>query len=366
MAGRNRGSMSVTPTIKPFSTIREPNLEYLARALPEQALDPELPIIDNHHHLLIIRGRKAEKFGKQSQYLVDEFAADIAESGHNVIASVFIECDQMYRATGPKEMRPVGEVEFLVGQAAMADSGDFGPARIAAGIVGQADLNLGDAVAPVLEAEIAAGNGRFCGVRHSGGFADDPSIRNNATARPGLYLDETFRRGVKKLGEFGLTFDAMVFHPQLPDVTSLAKALPEVTIALGHCGAPLGSGKYAEDKEGVFATWKESMTELSKCPNVHVKLGGMTIRLAAYDFRVLNQPPTSTELAGLWGRYISTCIELFGPERCMFESNFPVEKMGVPYGTLWNAFKRISSGASDSEKHSLFSDTARRVYRLNV
>lgn len=355
--------MSSAP--KHFSSLEPDRAEYLASALPEEVIDPARPIIDTHHHLWDVKGALEGKLdGRDHRYMVDEFAAD-AGTGHNVAASVFVECRAMYRADGPIEMRPVGEVTFIAGLAAMSESGRYGPTRVAAGIVGHADLTLGDRVAPVLEAEILAGGSRFRGVRYMAGWSDDPTVRSNATATgPGLYRSATFHAGVHRLARLGLSFDAMVFHPQLDDVAVLAAACPDCQVVLGHCGAPLGSGRYASARDEVFAAWKLSMTRLAQLPNVAVKLGGMTIRLAAFDFRNIPRPPSSAELAEMWGPYIGTCIELFGPGRCMFESNFPVDKMGLPYRTLWNGFKRITASASEDEKQMLFSGNARRVYKL--
>jgi predicted TIM-barrel fold metal-dependent hydrolase len=272
----------------------------------------------------------------------------------------------MYRAGGPREMRPVGETEFVAGIAAMSDSGGFGKTRVAAGIVGYADLTKGDWVQPVLEAHIRAGGGRFRGVRHSGGWDADPIIGNSAPdMAPGLYERPDFRAGLAKLSALGLSLDAWVFHPQLADVTALARAFPGTNIIMGHCGGPLGYGAYAGKRDAVFAAWKASVTELARCPNVTMKLGGMMMRLAATDYLAQPRPPSSEELAALWRPYIETCIELFGPQRCMFESNFPVEKMGIGWSALWNAFKRLASGASAGEKQALFAGTARRVYRLD-
>ena len=202
-------------------------------------------------------------------------------------------------------------------------------------------------------------------MRHSAGWSPDPSIRRNATSTgPGVYLGAGFREGLKCLTALGLSLDALLFYSQLDDLVDLARAQPDAAIALCHCGTPLGIDPSEAGRQQVYATWKAGMTRLAQCENVNVKLGGMTVRLAAYDYRTMERPPTSSELAALWGPYIETCIELFGAQRCMFESNFPVEKMGVPYKVLWNAFKRITANASASEKQALYSGTARRFYQI--
>jgi len=338
-----------------FGRIYPPDEAWLARTPPEAILDPDLPIIDTHHHLWD---------RSDHRYLLHEFLADV-RTGHNVVATVFLECHAMYRAGGPAAMRPVGETEFVAGIAAMSDSGIYGPTRVAAGIVGFADLTLGDRVEPVLEAQLRAGGGRFRGVRHSAAWDASPVIGNSRTADgPHVMRRPDFRTGLARLTALGLSLDAWVFHPQLADVIDLARAFPAANIIVGHVGGPLGYGPYAGKRDEVFAAWKAGITELATCQNVVMKLGGMMMRLAAYDYRALPAPPSSAELAAYWRPYNETCIERFGPDRCMFESNFPVDKMGIGWAALWNAFKRIAAGASAAEKLALFSGTARRVYRL--
>jgi predicted TIM-barrel fold metal-dependent hydrolase len=339
-----------------FGRISAPDDAWLARALPETVIEPELPVIDTHHHLW-------ER--PDHRYLLHEFLADVA-TGHNVVATVFLECNAMYRATGPVELRPLGQTEFVAGMAAMSESGGYGPTRVAAGIVGFADLTLGDRVEPVLEAHVRAGGGRFRGVRHSAAWDASPIIGSSHTAN-GLHLmrQADFRAGLARLTKLGLSLDAWAFHPQLADVVELARTFPDANIIVGHVGGPLGYGPYTGKRDEVFALWKAGVTELARCPNVTMKLGGMMMRLAAYDYRSEPRPPSSEELAALWRPYIEPCIELFGPTRCMFESNFPVDKMGIGWVALWNAFKRIAAGASADEKQALFSATARRAYRLD-
>ena len=342
-----------TPTS--FGRIVPPDEAWLARQTPEPILEPALPCIDTHHHLW---------HRPDHRYLLDELLADLG-SGHNVVATVFLECHAMYRADGPEAMRPVGETEFVAGIAAMSDSGRYGATRVAAGIVGFADLSLGDRVEPVLEAHLRAGGGRFRGVRYSAAWDASPVIGNIGTAAgPHILQRPEVRAGVACLAAHGLSLDAWVFHPQLGDVVELARAWPAATIVVGHCGGPLGYGPYAGKRDEVFAGWKASITELAACPNVTMKVGGMMMRLAAFDYGAADAPVSSTELASLWRPYIETCIGRFGAARCMFESNFPVDKMGIGYAALWNAFKRITASASADEKLALFSGTARRAYRL--
>jgi predicted TIM-barrel fold metal-dependent hydrolase len=348
--------MSASEPLTHFGRIYAPDGACLAKQPPEPILDADLPIIDPHHHLWD---------RPKHRYLLDDFLGDV-RTGHNVVATVFEECRTVYRASGPEELRPGGETEFVAGIAAMSASGLYGPTRVAAGIVGFADLTLGDRVEPVLEAQIRAGGGRFRGVRHSAGWDASEAIGNSRTVTgPHLLRQPDFRAGLARLTALGLSLDAWVYHPQLDDVIDLARAFPDTAIILCHVGGPLGYGPYAGKQDEVFATWKAKITELATCPNVVVKLGGMINRLAAFDFRALPAPLSSTELADYWRPYIETCIERFGPNRCMFESNFPVEKMGISWAALWNAFKRIAAGASAEEKRALFSGTARRVYRVD-
>jgi len=369
--GRSETGMTAAPHAAQWGrTIETPNETWLARQRPEPILDPDLPIIDPHHHFWDrhfqdrhFRDQPAERSGHR--YLLDELLAD-TNTGHNIEATVFLECRSMYRADGAPELRPVGETEFVAGLAAMSASGNYGKTRVAAGIVGYADLTLGERVEPVLEMQIRAGGGRFRGVRHSAGWDASDTIGNSrADMKPQLYARADFRAGFSRLAARGLSFDAWLYHPQLADVVDLARAFPAAPIVMGHTGGVLGYGPYGGKTDEVFANWKRSMTDLARCPNVVVKLGGQMRRLAAFDYGATDLPPPSSEqLAGYWRPYMETCIELFGARRCMFESNFPVEKVGTGYAVLWNAFKRIAAGASADEKHELFAGTARRFYRL--
>lgn len=347
--------MSAPNPPTPFGRSNPPDEAWLAKQQPEPILEPNLPIIDTHHHLWQRPNHR---------YLLDELLADLG-TGHNTVATVFAECHAMYRADGPEAMRPVGETEFVAGVAAMSASGLYGSTRIAAGIVGFADLTLGDRVEPVLQAHIQAGGGRFRGIRHSAAWDASPIIGNSRVDGPHLLQQADFRAGLARLTALGLSLDAWVFHPQLADVIDLARAFPTANIIVGHVGGPLGYGPYTGKRDEVFNGWKAHITELATCQNVTMKLGGMMMRLAAFDYGTEPTPPSSTVLADCWRPYMETCIELFGAERCMFESNFPVEKMGTGWAVLWNALKRIAAGASAEEKLALFSGTARRAYRLN-
>jgi L-fuconolactonase len=322
----------------------------------EPILEPDLPIIDPHHHLWDRPGWR---------YLLDELSADTA-SGHNIVATVFVQARAMTRAAGPVEMRPVGETEFVNGVAAMSASGIYGKTRHCAGIVGHADLTLGSRVEPVLTAHIRAGGDRFRGIRNITAWDADNSIRNPAYSPPrGLLGDKAFREGFAVLGRLGLSFDAWLYHPQIDEVGDLARAFPQTKIVLNHVGGPIGIGPYAGKHKQVFPGWAASIKALAACPNVHVKLGGLGMRLGGFGFHEQAEPPSSETLATTWRPYIETCIDAFGPSRCMFESNFPVDKGSYSYPVFWNACKLLSKGASEREKADLFSGTATRFYRLD-
>jgi L-fuconolactonase len=323
----------------------------------KEILEPELPIVDPHHHLV--------DRANTGRYLLPELLADTG-SGHNITATVYLEWLSMYRADGPIALRPVGEVEFANGVAAIADSGTYGRTRVCAGIVGYADLMLGAQVEPVLEAMIMAGGGRFRGIRYISASHPDEAARGSSVNRPsGLLMNAKVREGFARLHPLGLSFDAWMYFTQLGELVDLARAFPATLIVLDHVGGAIGIGPYAGRRDAVFAEWKQSIGELARCPNVHVKLGGLGMRLFGFDVHTGATPPSSEQLATLWRPYIETCIEAFGPERAMFESNFPVDKGGGSYHVFWNAFKRLAQGCSAAEKTALFSGTASKFYRLD-
>ncbi len=333
----------------------------------EEALEPELPICDPHHHLWDYPDSLAEDkvpvFARLPRhYLLPELLEDTG-GGHNIVKTVFMECNSMYRRAGPQELRWVGETEFVQGIAAQSESGLYGTTEVAAGIVGFVDLTLGDAAGPVLEAQIAASPNRFRGIRHISTW----DAANNLTSRSriaNLLSDARFRQGFGKLHPLGLSFDAWLYHTQLGELSDLAGAFPDSTIILNHIGGPLGTGTYAGKRDAVFQDWKKGIAELSSHRNVSIKLGGMGMPIMGFGWHERPKPPSSTELAEGMKPYLSWCIDKFGPNRCMFESNFPVDKKSYSYTVLWNAFKRFSRGFSTGERASLFHDTAVRVYRL--
>jgi L-fuconolactonase len=342
----------------------------------EQILEPDLPIVDSHHHLWdqetypSTDGAAAHPVMTAIQlaprYLLDEFLADIG-SGHNIVATVFTECGAFCRADGPLKMRPVGETEFVNGVAAMSASGRYGETRICAGIVGRADLTLGEDVVPVLEAHVTAGGGRFRGVRFSASWDEDGDVLGPLNRlREGLYLSDQFRAGFRRLAKLGLSFDAWLLEPQLPDLIDLARAFPDTTIILNHVGTPLGLGRYEGRLAERFPIWRNNIRELARNPNVAVKLGGLALPVCNFPSFLAEPRASSSQIAEEWRPYLETCIEAFGARRCMFESNFPVDLGACSYATLWNVFKRLARGASAEEKTALFSGTAAKVYRLEL
>jgi L-fuconolactonase len=337
-----------------------PRNDWLARH-QEEILEPSLPIVDPHHHLV--------DRPDTGCYLLPELLAD-TDSGHNIVATVYLEWLSMYRATGPAEMKPVGEIEFANGIAAVAASEAYGRTRVCDGIVGFADLALGSVVENTLQAQITAGGGpggRFKGIRYISAVDSAQSAWGAAIPRPdGMLADPRVREGFAKLATLNLTFDAWCYHAQIAELTALARAFPQVPIVLDHVGGPIGLGPYAGKRDEVFATWSKSIAELADCPNTHIKLGGLGMRVFGFDVHEKAEPPDSATLAALWRPYIETCIEAFGAERSMFESNFPVDKGSGSYQVFWNAFKRIAAGCSPSEKAALFAGTATRFYGLDL
>lgn len=330
------------------------NLEWLGQ-VKEEVLEPDLPIIDPHHHLWDHPG---------SRYELNELMSDLAQ-GHNIRATVFVECAAMHRANGPEALKPLGETEYVNGIAAKSASGAFGETRVAAAIVGFANLQLGNAVDEVLNAHISRAPERFRGIRHASAFDDSPDIRPSHTRPPkGLFSLPSFREGFARLSMHGLSFDAWLFHHQIPELTELARAHPETRIIFDHFGGPLGIGPYEGKRDDIFAQWKQDVTELATCPNVVAKLGGINMAVNGFGWHKRETPPTSDDLVAATRDWYLYAIDAFGPERCMFESNFPVDKLSCSYGVLWNAFKKIASGFNPDEKRDLFHDTAARAYRI--
>jgi predicted TIM-barrel fold metal-dependent hydrolase len=319
----------------------------------EEIIEPELPIVDPHHHLWSRGG---------NVYLLPELIADLS-SGHNIRATVFEECGSMYRADGPEELRSLGETEFVTGVAAMSASGGFGQARACAAIVGNVNLLLGSRVAAIFEAHLAASGGRFHAIRFSTAWDADERV-HKTVPRPAMLAEARFREGFQYLARFGLAFDAWVYHPQLGEVAGLAAAFPDTPIVLNHFGSPILGGPNAGRAAEVFDEWRTGMTALARHANVHVKLGALPVRRSA-TMRGAGAPPLcSEEIAAAWRPFFEVCLEQFGARRCMFESNFPVQKRWCSYAVFWNACKRLAACVSPDEKSALLSGTAARVYRL--
>ena len=319
----------------------------------EEALDPERPIVDAHHHLW-------ERGG--STYLAPQLLEDMTGS-HNVVKSVFVDCKSNYHTEGEPHMQPVGETVFVASE---ADTLDAAGEPTIAGIVSHADLLRGEAVEEVLAAHAAAGGGRFRGIRHATGW--DPSDEvHNSHHRPfehAMVMPE-FRAGASTLARMGFSFDAWLFHPQLPELAVLARAVPELTIVLNHLGGPLAIGPYGRARQQSRADWRASMRLVAACESVVLKVGGIGMDMYyGTGWTAAAVPPGSEEVAAYWGDDVRFCIDTFGPDRCMFESNFPVDRQALTYPVLWNALQIMAAGYTDTEQDALFSGTATRVYRL--
>lgn len=322
----------------------------------EEVIDPDLPIVDAHHHLW--------ELPRVPRYLQDELAEDLL-TGHNVIATVYMECSEGYRETGPERLKPLGETEFVASFASQAARGAAGNHGVCKGIVGRADLMEGSSVEDVLVMHRELGQGLWRGIRNSTVYDETNTVRTIArTPPPGVLMDPVFRQGFEKLVSLGMSFDCWLYHTQLDEVSNLALTFPDANIILDHVGGPIGAGAYAGKRKEVFDIWKAGIKKIAATPNVTCKLGGLGMKVGGFGFEAKDRPPTSEELATAWAPYVETCIDAFGPDMCMFESNFPVDKVSCSYPVLWNAFKRIVSSYSSDEKTALFSGTAQRVYSL--
>lgn len=324
--------------------------------LVEAIIEPDLPIVDAHHHL---------QEDKNGRYLFHEFLAD-ANSGHNIISTVHVQGYSMHRADGPEHLKPVGETEFARGIAAMSDSGLYGKTRMCEGIVGYVDFRLGAAaVGEALDAHIDAAGGRFRGIRQIAPRVTGDLAKVMVLQLPeGLYRDAKFRQGYAELAPRKLSFDAWVFHPQLGDVIDLAKSFPDIPVIMNHLGGRLGIGEYANRFDETFAEWRASLKQLAALPNTFMKLGGGGMLYSGFAFHTREKPPGSETLANAWSPLLDTAIEAFGPHRCMLESNFPVDKQSCGYAVMWNALKRATAKYSAEDRAFLFRRTAQRVYRL--
>lgn len=319
----------------------------------ERAVEPELAIVDPHHHLWDDLTNPLA-----THYPLPRLLEDL-RGGHHVVATVYAECTSHWRAHGPSELRPVGETEWIVGEPT--------PTGIMAGIIGYADLRLGAAVRPVLEAHRAAGGSRFSGVRHSTSWDPHADVPNTAREVPRHALSSPpFVRGLELLGEFGMTFDAWMYFHQLPDLVELARAVPGTTIVLDHLGGPLGIGPYALDRTGMLASWRENLRAVAELDNVVLKVGGLGFPYFLTDEVAASLRGSSDSIAAYWRPEVEFAIDLFGPDRCMLETDFPVDSRVADYVTLWNALKKATSRYTFSERQELFSGTAVRTYGLEL
>ena len=325
----------------------------------EATLESELPICDPHHHLWTHR---PEPLAYQ-EYLLPELSADI-NSGHNVRSTVFIEVRAEYRTDGPEEMRSVGEVEFVQKIADESASGAHGPGRAAAAIIGKADLKLGAGVRPVLEALQAASPNRFRGVRHSVGWDPSPDVLDREIQ--GALGSDGYRAGGRVMAQMGLVLENSLYFPQLDELADFANAVPDLTIVLNHVGGLLRVGPYANRDDEVLAEWRRGVAAAAKCPNIIMKLGGAGQARYGYDWAGRDVPVGSEELAGTLAPLMNHCIEQFGADRRMFESNFPVDKISYSYNVIFNAFKRLSPSYSPPARAAMFPDTAQRVYPIDL
>lgn len=333
--------------------VREPADEESYASGPEIILDAEAPIIDCHHHLWDRKGQT---------YLSQQFLADV--SGHNLISTVYVECLNSYRETGEARLRPIGETEFVIYESDLPRRNVLAAKGLCDGIVGFADLSLGLEVETVLAAHVHAGKGRFRGVRYATAYDPDPGIHSAYDTWPNMLNEPGIIEGARVLGRWNLSLDTWVYFHQIEEVAALADACPETRIILNHCGGPIGIASYKGRRAEVFAAWESSVKDLATRENVTLKFGGLAMALAGFAWHRMERPPTSEELADAWRPYFEACVATFGPSRMMFESNFPVDRTGCSYATLWNAFKRLSAGGSQSERKDLLARTAAKIYRI--
>ncbi|GGG16549.1 amidohydrolase [Rhodococcoides trifolii] len=328
----------------------------------EAPIDSDIPIIDAHHHLFDRANPIVEHVMRRTRFFVDEYT-DYLDDGHNVVASVVVESQSMYRADGPDELRAVGQTEFHNGLGAMGASGSYRGIRVAAGIVGPIDLSMPTTLS-TLKAHIAAAPARFKGVRQEALWDEDPSILAGVFDHgPGMYLGESFRRGFAHLAPLGLTFDAFVLAPQLPDIVDLARTFPDTSIVLDHLGHPLGIGRHTGRMEEERPQWEADMRAIALCKNVTVKMGGLGSFMSGSPTFLAHPPASSEQLAAEWRPYVETTIELFGADRTMFESNLPTDGSG-PFGHVCNAYQRLTATCSQAEREAIFAGTAAKVYGL--
>tara|TARA_B100001057_G_scaffold476646_1_gene544905 strand:- start:1221 stop:2234 length:1014 start_codon:yes stop_codon:yes gene_type:complete len=336
------------------NTTLEPKSSAWLDQVQEEIIDPDRRIIDPHHHLW----SEPLMFGR---YELEDLWADTG-SGHNIEKTVFIDCHANYRVDGPGRMKPIGETEY-VAKVAAASRDNPEQATIAA-IVSHANLLLGDEVEEILHAHEDAGQGLFRGIRHAGPYDDTGALANAGGGRPCPYQEVQFQQGLRRLAAMGYSYDTWHFHMQNAAFLALAQAVPEATMVLDHFGTPLGVGPYADRREEIFAQWCEDIAAIAQCPNVYAKLGGLAMIDNGFGWHAQSRPPTSDEFVAAQRRYYEHAIECFGPQRCMFESNFPVDRLSIAYPVLWNGLKKIAAQYSESEQDAMFYGTAAQVYKV--
>lgn len=321
----------------------------------EEALDPATPIVDAHHHLWDL---------PTSRYLAAELHADVTGS-HNITNTVFVECTFGYFSDGPESLRPVGETRAVAAEAKRL--AELGSTRLS-GIVGHADMTLGSAIGDVLDAHVDAGAGLFRGIRHGTNLSDDPAARRgHRKPTPKMMLSPAFADAARELAMRDLTFDAWMYHDQLHELPVLAAEVPELTIVLNHLGGPLGVGSYAIDPPATRAAWADGIAAVAACPNVVVKVGGLGMdHQFGTGWTTADTPPSSEEVADHWEPWVHESIERFGPNRVIFESNFPVDRQCLTYPVVWNALQRLAGPYPKADQSAMFSGTAARVYRVEA
>jgi predicted TIM-barrel fold metal-dependent hydrolase len=325
----------------------------------EAVIDPDREIVDPHHHLW----PKGNERG--IVYDLDDLWRD-TDDGHKVTQTLFMECGAAYRESGPEHLKPVGETEFVAKAATLSKTG-LGKTTISA-LIAHADLRLPEeTLDEVLDAHIEASNGLFRGIRHSGPFdRASEHFRIRPRSPEGLYRGEGFRRGVERLGARGLTYDTWNYHHQISDFRDLAADVPGTTIILDHFGTPLGVGPYEGKREENFGKWQDDIAAVAECPNVFMKLGGLAMPDNGFGWHERDTPPSSDEFVEAQAKYYHHTIRCFGPDRCMFESNFPVDRLSLSYRTLWNGLKKIAADYTETEQQAMFARVARQVYSVDA
>ena len=329
--------------------------DWLAQ-VKEEIINPELPIIDPHHHLWNGDNQLASSF----PYLIDNLSED-TNSGHNIVGTIFMECAQGYYQEGEDKYKPIGETEYVM--KVIKDSKKTSNSANIIGIISFADLMLGSEVKDVLNQHILIGEGLFKGIRHAAGWDQSNEIHNShSNPIKNIYYDPSFRKGAEELIKLNLTFDSWHYHNQISDLSIFAKDYPELTIIHDHFGGPLGVGPYQGKKQEIFKKWKDDISQLSENKNVHSKLGGLAMPVNGWNFHKQDKPATSDQIIEMHYDYYLHAIECFGVDRCMFESNFPVDRRSISYHVLWNAFKKMVSNYSNEDKNKLFFQNAKDIY----